>query len=145
MSTEIKCTCPSGDGSLRWPCPAHQPSLARTVDAMFSVQPFEASDIVFGHPRELFRLTPAGDVVVSEGVSTTDAALAFWDAVAQLRPAPTELDRARETPRRQSAVELLLSLGYVWRTDRWEAPQPAVAPGLNQQAWDAYQQERRNG
>ncbi|RFF51690.1 hypothetical protein D0A35_05390 [Xanthomonas campestris] len=42
------------------------------------------------------------------------------------------MDRARETPRRQSAVELLLSLGYVWRTDRWEAPQPAVAPGLNQ-------------
>ncbi|MEA9551697.1 hypothetical protein VC253_07650 [Xanthomonas campestris] len=38
------------------------------------------------------------------------------------------MDRARETPRRQSAVELLLSLGYVWRTDRWEAPQHAVAP-----------------
>lgn len=19
------CTCPSGDGSLRWPCPVHQP------------------------------------------------------------------------------------------------------------------------
>ncbi|MCF8799207.1 hypothetical protein [Xanthomonas campestris] len=38
------------------------------------------------------------------------------------------MDRARETPRRQSAVELLLSLGYVWRTDRWEAPLIAVAP-----------------
>ncbi|WP_127158448.1 hypothetical protein [Xanthomonas arboricola] len=23
MSTETTCTCPSGDGSLRWPCPAH--------------------------------------------------------------------------------------------------------------------------
>lgn len=21
------CTCPSGDGSLRWPCPAHAPSI----------------------------------------------------------------------------------------------------------------------
>ena len=23
-----QCTCPSGDGSLRWPCPAHPPQLA---------------------------------------------------------------------------------------------------------------------
>jgi hypothetical protein len=23
--TELKCTCPSGDGSLRWPCPQHPP------------------------------------------------------------------------------------------------------------------------
>lgn len=22
---EVRCTCPSGDGSLRWPCPAHPP------------------------------------------------------------------------------------------------------------------------
>lgn len=30
MTTEINtlCTCPSGDGSLRWPCPAHPPGLA---------------------------------------------------------------------------------------------------------------------
>lgn len=25
------CTCPSGDGSLRWPCPAHPPSAAPVV------------------------------------------------------------------------------------------------------------------
>ncbi|PPU32112.1 hypothetical protein XspCFBP7912_13125 [Xanthomonas sp. CFBP 7912] len=40
---------------------------------------------------------------------------------------PVEFDRARETPRRRSAVELLLSLGYVWATDHWEARQPAGA------------------
>uniref|UniRef100_UPI003F80B1D8 hypothetical protein n=1 Tax=Xanthomonas sp. 0924 TaxID=2835534 RepID=UPI003F80B1D8 len=86
MSTEIKCTCPSGDGSLRWPCPAHQPSLRTSAGAAIAVQPVSASDLLFGHPRELFRVTPAGDVVVSEGVSTTDAARAFWDAVSQMRP-----------------------------------------------------------
>lgn len=26
---ETTCTCPSGDGSLRWPCPVHPPSAAR--------------------------------------------------------------------------------------------------------------------
>ncbi|ASK92670.1 hypothetical protein Xtri_13340 [Xanthomonas campestris pv. trichodesmae] len=52
------------------------------------MQPVLASDLVFGYPRELFRVTPAGDVVVSEGVSTTDAARAFWEAVAQTRPRP---------------------------------------------------------
>ncbi|WP_407462191.1 hypothetical protein [Xanthomonas campestris] len=88
MSSEIKCTCPSGDGSLRWPCPAHQPSLRTSAGAATAVQPVLASDLVFGHPRELFRVTPAGDVVVSEGVSTTDAARAFWEAVAQMRPRP---------------------------------------------------------
>ncbi|MEA9653040.1 hypothetical protein ABFU65_12205 [Xanthomonas campestris pv. raphani] len=47
-------------------------------------------------------------------------------------------DRARETPRRQSAVELLLSLGYVWRTDRWEAPQPGAA-ALNEHSGNSGQ------
>lgn len=40
---------------------------------------------------------------------------------------PVEFDRAREPPRRQSAVELLLAMGYVWHSDRWEAPAPAAA------------------
>lgn len=25
VSAQLRCTCPSGDGSLRWPCPAHPP------------------------------------------------------------------------------------------------------------------------
>lgn len=29
-SGHLRCTCPSGDGSLRWPCPAHPPSVSRT-------------------------------------------------------------------------------------------------------------------
>lgn len=24
---KLRCTCPSGDGSLRWPCPRHPPSI----------------------------------------------------------------------------------------------------------------------
>ncbi|MGY4892336.1 UNVERIFIED_CONTAM: hypothetical protein EX528_18840 [Xanthomonas axonopodis] len=88
MSTEIKCTCPSGDGSLRWPCPAHQPSLRTRAGAATAVQPVLANDLVFGYPREFFRATAAGDVVISEGVSTTDAARAFWEVAAQIRPRP---------------------------------------------------------
>lgn len=30
-STAQQCTCPSGDGSLRWPCPEHPPSTASEV------------------------------------------------------------------------------------------------------------------
>lgn len=26
------CTCPSGDGSLRWPCPIHPPTQADALD-----------------------------------------------------------------------------------------------------------------
>lgn len=26
------CTCPSGDGSLRWPCPSHPPELADPLE-----------------------------------------------------------------------------------------------------------------
>lgn len=31
QSRSMQCTCPSGDGSLRWPCPAHQVRDPRTV------------------------------------------------------------------------------------------------------------------
>lgn len=33
---------------------------------------------------------------------------------------PQQFDRARETSRRQSAVELLLSMGFVWNNGKWE-------------------------
>ncbi|AWD92448.1 hypothetical protein [Xanthomonas phage Carpasina] len=71
----------------------------------------------------------------------TIQAKAQWDAVAQAlgadgdcpdavlaaarslsaQPDATGFDRARETSCRRSAVELLLSMGYVWATDHWEA------------------------
>jgi hypothetical protein len=28
ISGELRCTCPTGDGSLRWPCPTHPPTPA---------------------------------------------------------------------------------------------------------------------
>ncbi|QKY79132.1 hypothetical protein SEA_HERNANDEZ44_2 [Microbacterium phage Hernandez44] len=36
-----RCTCPSGDGSLRWPCPEHPPAEARAayVEAWEDLQP----------------------------------------------------------------------------------------------------------
>ncbi|WNN94210.1 hypothetical protein SEA_PUFFYCAT_2 [Microbacterium phage PuffyCat] len=37
----LRCTCPSGDGSLRWPCPEHPPAEARAayVEAWEDLQP----------------------------------------------------------------------------------------------------------
>jgi hypothetical protein len=32
-STDKPCTCPSGDGSLRWPCPQHPPEVVGSVPA----------------------------------------------------------------------------------------------------------------
>lgn len=39
MSTDAQtpCTCPSGDGSLRWPCPVHAPSVADAPTARSKV------------------------------------------------------------------------------------------------------------
>ena len=66
-----------------------------------------------------------------------DMNLAFnrerWECVAlYTAPAsvPLEFDRTRDTSRRQTAVELLLSMGYVWATDHWEArKQPDALAG----------------
>ncbi len=33
------CTCPSGDGSLRWPCPAHPPESASESNALKHASP----------------------------------------------------------------------------------------------------------
>ncbi len=39
MTTQpnTKCTCPSGDGSLRWPCPKHPPAAAQEAVAYWRV------------------------------------------------------------------------------------------------------------
>ncbi len=39
------CTCPSGDGSLRWPCPTHQSRDPRTV---------EGPDVAFETEKHLY-------------------------------------------------------------------------------------------
>lgn len=33
QSKALTCTCPSGDGSLRWPCPKHPPEAIQPVEA----------------------------------------------------------------------------------------------------------------
>ncbi|WP_435014650.1 hypothetical protein [Xanthomonas arboricola] len=120
MSTEIKCSFPSGDGSLRWLCTARRPELTTNALAGIAVRPVLASDLVFGHPRELFRVTHAGDVVVSEGVSTNDAARAFWEAVEQMRPG--------------SASRLNEPFG-----NSEQLAQPDAAGGLNEQSGNSGQ------
>lgn len=47
-----RCTCPSGDGSLRWPCPAHPPGPAFGRHA-------EGADVAFQTERHLFIATDA--------------------------------------------------------------------------------------
>lgn len=56
LSTEhsvASCTCPSGDGSLRWPCPVHPPSMHTRgpweTEAVFSNRRY---DIVLGYKIE---------------------------------------------------------------------------------------------
>ncbi|PPU34158.1 hypothetical protein XarbCFBP7604_09945 [Xanthomonas arboricola] len=95
-----------------------------SAGAATAVQPVLASDLVFGYPRELFRVTPAGDVVVSEGVSTTDAARAFWEAVAQMRPRP---DAAALNEHSGNSGQL---------------QQPCAAAGLNEPFGDSEQLAR---
>ena len=46
---------------------------------------------------------------------------------APVAAAPVEFDRARETPRRQRAVELLLSMGYNWNDGAWSSSEVARA------------------
>lgn len=39
------CSCPSGDGSLRWPCPVHPPSPTPEREYLKSVTSFTDEDI----------------------------------------------------------------------------------------------------
>jgi hypothetical protein len=45
------CTCPSGDGSLRWPCPSHLP-LVIPIDQVFQVSP-SACDVIAERRRQI--------------------------------------------------------------------------------------------
>lgn len=38
MTAELICTCPSGDGSLRWPCPSHPPESVDPAEAVVQLQ-----------------------------------------------------------------------------------------------------------
>lgn len=67
------CTCPSGDGSLRWPCPVHpgnSPTQSDCCPAQNSVTPAQNS------------VTPAqnqGWIPVSERMPENDGAYLCWD------------------------------------------------------------------
>lgn len=52
-----------------------------------------------------------------------------WNARALASRQPVEFERTVPTRRRESAVELLLTLGFVWNNQRWEdRRQPAGVP-----------------
>jgi hypothetical protein len=43
-STAPVCTCPSGDGSLRWPCPSHPPAEAKPAEPVVTVLRIDRSE-----------------------------------------------------------------------------------------------------
>ncbi len=85
MSTETHdarpaCTCPSGDGSLQWPCPAHPP-----------VQPAPAQPQVAGEAvgyNALFNAIAAATKPQVHGVAVEISVSAFTQAIGPLYTTP---------------------------------------------------------
>ncbi len=50
---------------------------------------------------------------------------------------PVEFERAIPTRRRESAVELLLELGFVWNNQRWEDPRQPVGESVEEDVYCA--------
>ncbi|MGV7193763.1 hypothetical protein [Xanthomonas axonopodis] len=128
MSTEIKCTCPSGDGSLRWPCPAHQPSLMTSAGAATAVQPDAGSGgdarVHIEELTELRRLVPS--------VNQRAALDAAITALAARQPVGVE-PVADVHQSRDGAVKISVRDGTKWpvgNTPLYTAP-PAPAPAAD--------------
>ncbi len=67
------------------------------------------------HPRD-------SDCILAQHVVVADHAphAVAWNRRALAARQPVEFERAIPTRRRESAVELLLQLGFVWNNQRWE-------------------------
>ncbi len=56
------CTCPSGDGSLRWPCPVH-PGNSPAIPDGYVMVPKEPTDEMLAAAKEWTGLTSTAEVV----------------------------------------------------------------------------------
>ena len=63
------CTCPTGDGSLRWPCPQHPPAFLRGLLAQ--VAAYEAA--INSAVRGLGELAGYADLAQGEGMKLDNA------------------------------------------------------------------------
>ncbi len=56
MTTDTPCTCPSGNGCLRWPCPVHAPSVTEALRQAMTEQQAtllnQAHDMLLAHADE---------------------------------------------------------------------------------------------
>lgn len=77
-----ECTCPSGDGSLRWPCPAHQPSSGAL---QLQMQPL----VIDGHGTLRFKENPIVrrllDYATERGYGLNEIAMEQFDADDQMQ------------------------------------------------------------
>lgn len=75
-----------------------------------------------------------------------DSAIYLRDYLATQQPASGEVfDRALDTSRRRSAVELLLEQGYEWKFDQWIAPAIAAHGGSGEGIEDLCQRLAEHG
>ena len=99
--TDLTCTCPSGDGSLRWPCPQHPPVTNLTaLDALMESRAIALyGDDPLDAPWSCIRT----DVKLSYRFQ------AHVEAIETLRTELTELTEAREAIARVSALEAFVA------------------------------------
>lgn len=99
--THATCTCPSGDGSLRWPCPAHPPAAP------------PERDLYAEEWRELYRLREA--VKGPPGYDT------WQDAATAERARRVKAEQAlAQAGERQSADDIREPVnGERWRVHWW--------------------------
>jgi len=81
-SPESRCTCPTGDGSLRWPCPQHLP---RAVERA-------AADLAAAEVAHAAALALA-DAVVLDAATRLELGLGPLPTIRTYRPDPQEDDR----------------------------------------------------
>ena len=113
-SSPTRCTCPSGDGSLNWPCPTHPP------EATYSArEPTEAMKDAGMEASPMFRDVGTNKRV---SISTDDAAViwrAMWDA------------QDKETKHRDEVINTMMLNVTDQLTERlWNALSPEVCSKL---------------
>ena len=108
------CTCPSGDGSLRWPCPAHQPAAALAAAAQVAL------------PEPAAAVTKVMRLVQDYFVTGTDEAR---DAIeTKLRALLSEVSAPVAPPASQRDDLLQVAIDFIGTLTGMSPPPIEVAP-----------------
>ncbi len=92
MSKLAECTCPSGNGSLRWPCPVHPPAAP---DERQAFKQWLASDYSPDH---------SGHTSAADEQALIEIFWHVWQARANHPAMPTSADIAQRSERAAMAV-----------------------------------------